>query len=79
MNQKHKLNIKFSIGPSPRPAMTSKMKPPINAISKLLNGPATDVSIPANRGFLKLKRLTGTGRAQPNPNKSKKIVPSGSR
>src|SRR6478672_11396268 len=48
-------------------------------ITKLLNGPAKDTDTPASLGFLKKKRFTGTGRAQPNPATKIKIVPIGSK
>ena len=44
-----------------------QMIKPRQAMIKLLNGPANETEIPASLGFLKKKRFTGTGRAQPNP------------
>ena len=48
-------------------------------MTKLLNGPAKETVIPAILGFLKKKRLTGTGRAQPKPAININMVPNGSR
>ncbi|SID65340.1 Uncharacterised protein [Mycobacteroides abscessus subsp. abscessus] len=67
--------------PAAAPAAASpyQMPRPRPAINRLLSGPASETDIPASLGFLKWKRFTGTGRAQPNPAIKIRMVPRGSR